>query len=195
MRAPFSDRGAVFGGAGVVLDARDCASATLVGRAVLRVARVVIAAKLVGHSATAAPTLRAIMATLSEADSKRLLAHHGVPLPDERTVPSATEAAEAASQIGFPVVLKLCGDAIAHKTERGLVKLNLRDIEAVQAAGDELLAAATPQDGKVELLVAPMIKGNPNSSRACSATNSLGRASCSVWAVCLPKQSKTWSFG
>ena len=100
------------------------------------------------------------MATLSEADSKRLLAHHGVPLPDERTVPSATEAAEAASQIGFPVVLKLCGDAIAHKTERGLVKLNLRDIEAVQAAGDELLAAATPQDGKVELLVAPMIKGN-----------------------------------
>lgn len=99
------------------------------------------------------------MPTLSEADSKQLLARHGVPLPGEQTVATAVEAVRAANEIGFPVVVKLCGDAIAHKTERGLVRLNLRDDAAVEAAGAALLAAATPDDGPVELLVAPMISG------------------------------------
>ncbi len=58
------------------------------------------------------------------------------------------------------MVVKLCGDQIAHKTERGLVRLGLGDAEAVRRAGTELLAAATPEDGTVGLLVAPMVKGN-----------------------------------
>ncbi len=99
------------------------------------------------------------MPTLSEADSKQLLARHGVPLPSERTVPTPDAAVVAADEIGYPVVVKLCGDAIAHKTERGLVRLALRDAAAVAAAGADLLGAATPQDGPVELLVAPMISG------------------------------------
>ncbi len=99
------------------------------------------------------------MVTLSEADSKRRLAALGVPMLDERTVDTAAEAAAAATSIGFPVVLKLCGDAIAHKTERGLVRLNLGSADAVDAAGLELLARATPDDGPVQLLVAPMVRG------------------------------------
>jgi acetyl-CoA synthetase (ADP-forming) len=97
--------------------------------------------------------------TLSEDASKRLLAGHGVPVPDERVVDSAAEAAAAALEIGFPVVVKLCGDAIAHKTERGLVRLGLGSAGAVEAAGAELLAAARPDDGEVGLLVAPMVRG------------------------------------
>jgi acetyl-CoA synthetase (ADP-forming) len=97
--------------------------------------------------------------TLSEAASKELLARHGVPLLAERTVPTADDAVAAARDLGYPVVLKLCGDAIAHKTERGLVRLNLRDDASVSEAGRELLAAATPDDGPVELLVAPMVRG------------------------------------
>ncbi len=62
--------------------------------------------------------------------------------------------------MGYPVVAKLNGDAIAHKTERGLVKLRLGDRAAVEAAAGELLAAATPDDGDVTVLVAPMISGN-----------------------------------
>jgi acetyl-CoA synthetase (ADP-forming) len=58
------------------------------------------------------------------------------------------------------VVLKLGGDAIAHKTERGLVRLALADDRAVQSAATELLDAATPADGTVHLLVAPMLRGN-----------------------------------
>jgi len=98
--------------------------------------------------------------TLSEADSKQLLRQHGVPVLDERVAHDADEAARAAEELGYPVVAKLLGDAIAHKTERGLVRLGLTDSTAVQAAAADLLAAATPEDGEVAVLVAPMVKGN-----------------------------------
>ena len=44
--------------------------------------------------------------TLSEADSKELLAPYGVPFPREQVVSSADAAADAATAIGFPVVAK-----------------------------------------------------------------------------------------
>jgi len=106
------------------------------------------------HDATSANT------TLSERDSKTLLAHYGVPIAPEHVVADAAAAGAAADELGYPVVAKLNGDAIAHKTERGLVKLRLGDRSAVEAAADELLAASTPDDGEVSILVAPMISGN-----------------------------------
>ena len=99
-------------------------------------------------------------ATLSEAASKEILARFGVPFAREQVVHSADEAAEAASAIGFPVVVKLGGDSIAHKTERGLVRLRLGDAEQVRSAAAELLAKATPEDGEVHLLVAEMVAGS-----------------------------------
>jgi acetyltransferase len=98
--------------------------------------------------------------TLSERDSKALLAEYGVPIAPERVVDDPGAAGDAADELGYPVVVKLNGDAIAHKTERGLVKLRLSDRDAVEAAAAELLAAATPDDGAVSLLVAPMIAGH-----------------------------------
>jgi acetyl-CoA synthetase (ADP-forming) len=97
--------------------------------------------------------------TLSEPDSKALLADYGIPLVDERIVATPADAAAAAEALGFPVVAKLCGERIAHKTERGLVRLNLNDPGAVDAAASDLLAAARPDDGEVAVLVAPMVSG------------------------------------
>lgn len=98
------------------------------------------------------------MPTLSEADSKALLARFGVPFPPERVVTTAEAAVEAADAIGYPAVVKLGGEGIAHKTERGLVRLGLGTAEQVREAATELLAAATPEDGEVHLLVAPMLR-------------------------------------
>src|SRR3954468_3603675 len=98
--------------------------------------------------------------TLSEADSKQLLRQHGVPVLDERVAHDADDAARAADELGYPVVTKLLGDAIAHKTERGLVRLGLTDSTAVRTAATDLLAAATVEDGDVAVLIAPMVKGN-----------------------------------
>jgi acetate---CoA ligase (ADP-forming) subunit beta len=97
------------------------------------------------------------MPTLSEAASKELLGAFGVPFPDERVVGSADDAVGAAGEIGYPVVVKLGGDGIAHKTERGLVRLGLGSAEQVTDAAADLLAAA-PEDGEVHLLVAPMLR-------------------------------------
>jgi acetyl-CoA synthetase (ADP-forming) len=98
--------------------------------------------------------------TLSEADSKALLAPLGVPFAPERLVTSAEEAAAAAAELGMPVAAKLCGEQVAHKTERGLVRLGLREPEAVAVAAQELLDAARPDDHATGVLIAPMISGN-----------------------------------
>lgn len=97
--------------------------------------------------------------TLSEADSKALLAPLGVPFAPERLVTSAAEAADAAVELGLPVAAKLCGEQVAHKTERGLVRLGLHDAEAVAVAAQALLDAATPADEATGVLVAPMVSG------------------------------------
>lgn len=98
--------------------------------------------------------------TLSEVESKRLLSAYGAPFADERQVSSPDQAAEAGAALSYPVVAKLCGDGIAHKTERGLVRLGLNDEASLREATSELLAAARPEDGDVTVLIAPQIRGD-----------------------------------
>ncbi len=105
-----------------------------------------------GASAVPAPTL-------SEHASKALLASYDVPAAREALAADAEAAVAHARAIGFPVVVKLCGAAIAHKTERDLVRLGLADAEAVRAAAADLLGRRRPEDGDVRLLVAEQVKG------------------------------------
>jgi acetyl-CoA synthetase (ADP-forming) len=84
----------------------------------------------------------------------------GVTVAPQRLVATPDAAVTAAAELGLPVVVKLSGDTIAHKTERGLVRLGLTTPEAVAAAAVDLLAAARPDDGEVALLVAPMVRGS-----------------------------------
>jgi acetyl-CoA synthetase (ADP-forming) len=107
----------------------------------------------------ATSSVAAARRTLSEADSRALLRSYGVPVVDDREVTTADAAVTAASALGLPVAVKLCGESIAHKTERGLVRLGLATAADVRSAAGELLAAATADDGPVSLLVAPMVSG------------------------------------
>ena len=104
--------------------------------------------------------MTATSSTLSEVESKALLARYGVPLARESVVATVREAVAAADAIGYPVVAKLNGAGIAHKTERGLVKLNLSSSDAVERAATELLAAARAEDCAVTLLIAQQLRGN-----------------------------------
>ena len=91
------------------------------------------------------------------------MARHGVPVSPFVTGTSTADvvaAVDADATVEYPVVAKLCGRAIAHKTERGLVRLRLADEAALRAACDDLLAAARPDDGDVEVLVSTMVDGN-----------------------------------
>tara|TARA_B100001123_G_scaffold278563_1_gene310064 strand:- start:645 stop:2807 length:2163 start_codon:yes stop_codon:yes gene_type:complete len=97
--------------------------------------------------------------TLSEFSSKELIAEYGVAVPKESLASTPVEAVEEANKIGYPVVLKLCGEGIAHKTERSLVRLHLKGPEEVQVAARDLLSKATKDDGDVSVLVAQMVEG------------------------------------
>jgi acyl-CoA synthetase (NDP forming) len=81
-------------------------------------------------------------ATLSESESKELLAAWGVASAREHRANSAEAAVAAAEQLGFPVALKLDSPDILHKTEAGVVRLNLRDAAQVRTAYAEILANA-----------------------------------------------------
>ena len=101
--------------------------------------------------------------TLSEAESRRIVSRHGVivsPFVTATTTADAVTAMVQDDQLSFPVVAKLCGRTIAHKTERGLVRLRISDVESLRFACDELLAAAKVADGPVELLVSSMVDGS-----------------------------------
>ena len=100
--------------------------------------------------------------TINEFDAKRLLAGHGIPVAKETLVASSADAVEAARAIGFPVVLKAVSDDIPHKSEHGLVLIDLRD-EAAVAAGwrtlHERLAKLPGAPKLAGVLVQQMIAG------------------------------------
>ena len=78
----------------------------------------------------------------------------------QRCVHDVEEAVRAANSIGYPLVVKAVGDEFAHKTELGLVKLNITDESSLCNAVDQVMQHA-PQilvekmidQGGVELIV------------------------------------------
>jgi acetate---CoA ligase (ADP-forming) len=99
---------------------------------------------------------------LSEADSKRIVARYGVPITREEIATTADDAARAASEIGFPVAMKVSSKDIAHKSDAGLVMLGVAGEEAVRAAFDALGQAARKRFPEAEIdgvLVQEMVTG------------------------------------
>ncbi|PIW25803.1 MAG: carboxylate--amine ligase [Rhodospirillales bacterium CG15_BIG_FIL_POST_REV_8_21_14_020_66_15] len=94
--------------------------------------------------------------TLSEHQSKQVLAAYGVPVTRETLAADAGEAARAAGEIGFPVALKGSAPDLAHKTEAGLVEIGLADEAAVRAAATRLMPKL-PEGGN--LLIQEMASG------------------------------------
>ena len=95
---------------------------------------------------------------LSEHESKLFLAEHGVPVTLEKVVRTEDEAAAAARDIGYPVVLKGSGAEFTHKTELNLIALDIRDENEVRNAYRSLTSSSECRVN--EVLVQQMIKGD-----------------------------------
>lgn len=93
---------------------------------------------------------------LDEAAGKRILALYGIPVAREMLVFSSDEATVAAAAIGYPVALKACDWQIMHKSGKGLIALNLRTEEDLQAAFASIRRAAGRD---VPILVQEMLAG------------------------------------
>jgi len=99
---------------------------------------------------------------IDEATAKALLSKAGIPFVRERKAATQAEAADAADALGFPVALKVLSPDIAHKSDVGGVRLNLRNRDEVVAAWTEMMEAVrrnAPQARLEGALVAPMIGG------------------------------------
>ena len=100
--------------------------------------------------------------TINEHDAKRLLAAYGIPVTREQRVSTAAEAVAAARTLGYPVVLKALSDDIAHKTELGLVAVNLKDeaeLARAHAQLSELLAKMESRPADATFLVQEFVAG------------------------------------
>jgi acetyl coenzyme A synthetase (ADP forming)-like protein len=92
---------------------------------------------------------------LSPAETRTLLSAYGIPLVSERLAATPDDAAAAAAELGFPVVVKTAA-AGAHKTESGGVALDLRSEAEVKRAAERIGGPVVVQpflSGGVELLV------------------------------------------
>ena len=97
--------------------------------------------------------------TLTERESKQVLAAYGFPIMREALAASADEAVRIARATAAPVALKIESPGIAHKTEAGGIRLNVSGDDAVRRAFEEILAGAKRYAPAAELngvLVQPM---------------------------------------
>jgi len=94
---------------------------------------------------------------LSEYESKQILASYGIPVTPEELITKPEDLSEAIFKIGYPLVMKGCAAEIAHKTEKGLIRVDVRNEEEALTAYKEITAA---MDGiEKAVLVQQMIKG------------------------------------
>jgi len=96
--------------------------------------------------------------TLSEYDSKRVLAEYGIPTTRELLAEDFADVEQAADRIGYPLALKACAAAAQHKTEMGLIELGIKDVVELKRAYDRLAPKARDLGGAV--LVQEMIAGS-----------------------------------
>ena len=91
-------------------------------------------APMVEARAALAKHLSGTTTFLSESVSKRILQAAGIPTNATVRAESEEDAAAAATELGFPAVLKLHSQTITHKSDVGGVRLNLGDAAAVRQA-------------------------------------------------------------
>jgi acyl-CoA synthetase (NDP forming) len=117
--------------------------------------------------ATTMPTLATMPGgtarrTIHEHDAKRLLAGAGLPVVRETLCTSLQEAIGAAGAIGYPVALKLVADDVPHRSDLGLVAIELRDARDLAEAWSRMAAVRSAKLGDVAVagfLVQQMIQG------------------------------------
>ncbi|HOG18131.1 MAG: Succinyl-CoA ligase (ADP-forming) subunit beta [Syntrophaceae bacterium PtaU1.Bin231] len=96
-------------------------------------------------------------AVLTEYESKKILGSYGVPVVEETVAAGPEAAIRAADRFGYPVAVKGLGERLTHKTDRGLVALDVRSAGDVLSATEKIaLAGGADLEG---FLVQPMVQG------------------------------------
>jgi acetyltransferase len=98
---------------------------------------------------------------LNEFEAKQLLAYYGIPVVETRLAEDEEQAVACAAKIGYPVVLKLLSNTIAHKTDVDGVRLRLQTEEQVRSAYRAIQSSVAEKAGAEHfagVTVQPMVK-------------------------------------
>jgi len=95
--------------------------------------------------------------TLSEHESKQILSLYDIPVTREILVEDIKDLSGAVNEIGFPLVMKGSSSSITHKTEKGLIQVDIRDEKEARAAFQDFMGKM--DGGGNGVLVQEMIKG------------------------------------
>ena len=95
--------------------------------------------------------------TLSEHESKEILRAYDIPVTRERLAGDQQGLMKAIQEIGFPLVIKASAPSLSHKTERGLVRVDIRNEQEATVAFQEIMNEVKDDGGTV--LVQEMVKG------------------------------------
>ncbi len=97
---------------------------------------------------------------LSEVQSLAALASRGIPVVPHRLCETSADAVAALKTLGSPVVVKACSPDIPHKSDHGLVALNLSDPQELAATVEQQLATMQQMNAQIEgIIVATMVRG------------------------------------
>jgi acetyl coenzyme A synthetase (ADP forming)-like protein len=99
---------------------------------------------------------------LSAPEAQQLCETYGISTPQQALATTASEAAQVAAKLGFPVVLKIVSDEILHKTEAGGVIVGLENAADVRAGFEKLVSNAKQYKSDVRIQgvqVQQMLKG------------------------------------
>lgn len=94
---------------------------------------------------------------LSEYESSLVIKSAGVEVAPSALARTRDEAGQIAEKLGYPVVIKGCSAELTHKTEAGVVKLNVGNSEEAACVFDELMGKIKGLDG---VLIQKMVKGS-----------------------------------
>jgi acetate---CoA ligase (ADP-forming) subunit beta len=95
--------------------------------------------------------------TLSEYEAKQILAAYDIPVTREILLTDKNHLEKAIRKIGFPLVMKGCSSAIAHKTEKSLIHVDIRTLKEAKKAFQEIMNGLKGFEGGV--LIQEMIQG------------------------------------
>jgi acetyl-CoA synthetase (ADP-forming) len=95
--------------------------------------------------------------TLSEYESRLVIESAGVLVAAAALAKTRDEAVAEAEKIGYPIVMKGCSAELAHKTEAGMVALNVGSSEEAAHVFDELTGKVKNLDG---VLIEKMVRGS-----------------------------------
>jgi acetyl coenzyme A synthetase (ADP forming)-like protein len=100
--------------------------------------------------------------SLTAPEGKLVCDAYSIPVPQEGVAKSASEAVKLASQMGFPVVMKIVSPEILHKTEAGGVLVGVKSASEVEQGFQTIMDNARRYDAKANLAgvqVQQMLKG------------------------------------